>query len=375
MAKKRIQILENLELLKTLYMIASPSGGEKSMRKFICKWIRKNVPNALIDVDKFGNIYVVKGVSDTYPCQVAHIDEVHERKHGLTLMFGGDIISGRNNYDYRPEGIGGDDKNGIYIALMLLKNHDICKCAFFVGEEVGCVGSNDANIDFFSDCRYILQCDRKGNNDFVNNIMGMSLSTDEFINDIGLADYGYATHDGGLTDVYTLKKRGVNVCVANMSCGYYNPHSEEECTSMSDLQNTYNLCDHIFKTLTKVYPHDYEPATYTYYGRGGYGGGYGFYNWYDWYSDKKSATTGVSNSKDEKDIPYTRRHSEAYSELVYDMTDSLLCMGDVSDFDLPSFYENYREFYPELEYCDYQVAYFDIMGETWVSKNNKRNAI
>ena len=32
--------------------------------------------------DRTGNIYAVKGNADTYPCVVAHIDEVHRNKTG-----------------------------------------------------------------------------------------------------------------------------------------------------------------------------------------------------------------------------------------------------------------------------------------------------
>jgi hypothetical protein len=36
------------------------------------------------------------------------------------------------------EGLGADDKNGIWIALQCLKKYDTVKVAFFVSEEVGC---------------------------------------------------------------------------------------------------------------------------------------------------------------------------------------------------------------------------------------------
>ena len=66
-----------MKLLKKLYSIHSKSGKEQKMIKFLLWWIRNNVPEARIDIDReIGNIYVTKGVSDCYPCIVSHIDQV-----------------------------------------------------------------------------------------------------------------------------------------------------------------------------------------------------------------------------------------------------------------------------------------------------------
>lgn len=67
-----------MELLKTLYSIYSPSGNEKKMRRFIKRWIMKNVANAHIATDAKGNIYVIKGSAENYPCIVSHIDQVQK---------------------------------------------------------------------------------------------------------------------------------------------------------------------------------------------------------------------------------------------------------------------------------------------------------
>lgn len=55
------------------------------------------------------------------------------------------------------------------------------KCAFFVQEETGCIGSGEADMDFFADCRFVLQCDRKGDSDLVTRISGMDLCSEEFL--------------------------------------------------------------------------------------------------------------------------------------------------------------------------------------------------
>lgn len=365
--------LENLELLKQLYTIYSPSREEKKMRKFIKRWIRRNVPGAFVESDALGNIYVTKGVSESYPCQVCHIDEVHDRRNGLLLLVGDDIIAGRNPVTYKPEGIGADDKNGIYVALMLLKKHDVAKCAFFVGEEIGCVGSSAANMKFFEDVRFVLECDRKGYMDFVDEIGGTELSSEEWRTAIGLEQFGYKAHYGGLTDVATLKENGLGVCCANMSCGYYNPHTPEEVTILSELQNCYELCDHIWSTMTDVYKHEYvyrstwysRGTTYRVYsGYGGYdsyskGGAYG-----DWYDRYYSGDLGGScfNSKEDEvrqEMEYSRNEMEA------EMEDHMLKMLDILDFDLDQFVIDYGEFWPLLTRRDYDDVYQMLSGASW----------
>ena len=152
-----------MELLKQLYKIYSPSRGEKKMRKFIKDWIRKNVPDAIYEVDNLGNLYVRKGESDTYPTVVSHIDQVQKtHSRDFQAVETKEIIFGFSIGNVQMEGPGCDDKNGIWICLKCLQKFPVMKCAFFVGEEIGCIGSEGAVMSFFDDSRFVLQCDRRG---------------------------------------------------------------------------------------------------------------------------------------------------------------------------------------------------------------------
>ena len=94
------------------------------------------------------------------------------------------MIVGYDHKRKRMTGIGADDKNGIWICLKCLEDFKAVKCAFFVQEEVGCIGSGHADMSFFSDCRFVIQCDRKGNGDMVTQINGMKLCSNDFISAI-----------------------------------------------------------------------------------------------------------------------------------------------------------------------------------------------
>ena len=120
-----------MELLKTLYSIYSPSGNEKKMRRFIKRWIMKNVANAQITTDAKGNIYVIKGSAENYPCIVSHIDQVQKtHSKDFVCIESKEVIFGYSPKNHRQEGLGADDKNGIWIALKCLEKYDTMKAAF-----------------------------------------------------------------------------------------------------------------------------------------------------------------------------------------------------------------------------------------------------
>ena len=253
-----------MELLKQLYKIHSPSGSEKKLRKFIKDWIRRNVPAAHYEVDNIGNLYVVKGESDTYPCIVAHMDQVQkDHHHDFQVVETKDVLFGFSVGSVAMEGLGADDKNGIWIALKCLKKYDIMKCAFFVGEEIGCIGSSKCDMSFFTDCRYVLQCDRRGGNDLIPNVGGWTeLCSKEFLEAIGYEAYGFKTTTGMMTDVEALKNRGLAVSSLNISVAYYRPHTDEEYTVKSELRNTLAFVEHVIETCLDVYPHEEELGYY-----------------------------------------------------------------------------------------------------------------
>ena len=57
----------NTQLLKRLYNIYSPSGKEQEMIKFLSAYIRTLPGRVALTQDRYGNLYAVKGESDTYP--------------------------------------------------------------------------------------------------------------------------------------------------------------------------------------------------------------------------------------------------------------------------------------------------------------------
>lgn len=233
--------------------VQSASYETKRMKRFIKKELAK------MDLghtcDSYGNIYVTKGDADLYPTMVCHIDTVHEINDDVKVIQVDDKLLAIDTTDCKRYGIGGDDKVGIYITLQMLKHFDNFKAVFFLDEEVGCVGSSQADFTFFDDSTIVLECDRKGINDFVTSITGTTLSDDTLHQDIDhiLTKYNRRKVNGGITDVGEIAEKNT-VQVANMSCGYYDPHTANEYIIISEVESTKQMCIEILTaTMDKRY--------------------------------------------------------------------------------------------------------------------------
>lgn len=366
-----------MELLKQMYRISSPSGKEKKMRKFIKDWVRNNVPDANVEQDKTGNVYVTRGESPTYPCVVAHIDQVqdpHEKDFQVFNLNG--KLYGFSGSKMEMRGLGADDKNGIWVALNCLAKYGVFKCAFFVGEEVGCVGSSEADMTFFKDCRWVIQCDRKGGHDLITDASYTELCSKEFVEAIHPERFGYKEEHGLMTDVMALKENGLNVSCVNMSCGYYRPHTEQEVTVFSELENCLAFVEWIVENVLDVYPHEYEYVGYGKYAKwsGAYGGGraFGAGSQYDYFGFGKVWQTGskaqpkakVETEVKEEDVDdngmtYAERREEQFDALYEDVDAYLMNYPEAEIMDVASDL-SYR--YPDLKFEEIMETVAEVIG-------------
>lgn len=198
-----------------------------------------------------GCIYVTKGTAEYYPCMIAHMDTVHSIGKDLSVIEINGNLTGFNKFTMQQTGIGGDDKVGIFIALQCLEFFDNIKVVFFRDEEIGCEGSYDPDNDFFEDCGFILQCDRKGYGDFITKAGGTKLSGKDFQRDVKpiLKNYGYKFESGLMTDVMALKESGILCSMANISCGYYNPHTAYEYVNINDVVDCLEMVKQIINEI------------------------------------------------------------------------------------------------------------------------------
>lgn len=253
---------------------ASGTHGTTAMQLFIRRMARSYGCRVVI---KDENVYVTKGKSTLYPCYVSHTDTVHDLvpDDDYKVYYDPNLFDAY--FGYSPiknefRGVGGDDKVGIFIALVMLRDLTHVKAAFFCDEEIGCVGARRADMEFFTDCAFAIECDRRGNDDIIQNA-GVELYGNDFAEAIkpAMDEFGYGNAHGMITDVKTLKTNGLGIACCNMSCGYYNPHSNKEYIIPSDVGRTLAFVKSI-TTLTKHqrWVHEYVKPTYVPYVTGTY---------------------------------------------------------------------------------------------------------
>ena len=246
-----------MKLLKEVLALQSETYQEWRVFAFVIRFLKNN--NIDFFVDKTGSIYATKGESEIYPCVVSHMDTVAPIVEDKTIMELNGCLFAMNGVTMERIDIGGDDLVGVHNCLRTLLEFDDVKAVFFRGEEVGCNGSYEADVHFFDDCSFVLQFDRKGNEGFVINACGTELSSKEFQWSIEgiLNNYGYSFVNGGMTDVMALKEIGVSCNVANIECGYYNPHSDESFVVIKEVEKALQMGFELISTFgyTEFTPH------------------------------------------------------------------------------------------------------------------------
>ena len=235
---------ENLTLLKEVLSVPTRFRNEERMIYYLSHYLNEKGYESYID--GVGNVYATKGQSEHFPCVVAHIDTVHHLDPSLEVVQDDDILFAINQFDQQI-GIGGDDKNGVYLALRMLEEFDNIKAAFFVSEEIGCLGSRASDDTFFENVGYVVQFDAPFDYMVTHYCDGTKLF--ELDGDFyGIAEPIILKYFGEkmqlfrhpYTDVSILKRKHDFSCI-NLSCGYYNMHSSSEYVKISDIENAFNL--------------------------------------------------------------------------------------------------------------------------------------
>lgn len=258
------------EILYNTLSVQSHSRNTERMNAYIKRFVKK-IPGAVMHIDS-GNIYVMKGKTEIYPCLVAHTDTVHAIRENFVVLKHEGTYFGWNKET--QVGVGGDDKVGIAMCLWFLQELPAVKVAFFRDEELGCIGSGLGLVEFFDNVSFVVQCDRKGYSDVVSTIMGVTLMDGEFkekVTEIA-KDYDKSLTQGMMTDVWKLRKKGMKVQSMNLSCGYWSPHSSQEIVVEEDVERTRDFITDMIDQLghqqwlvndttpTVTSPYGFQPA-------------------------------------------------------------------------------------------------------------------
>lgn len=198
---------------------------------------------------------------------VAHMDTVHHDRCTIVCQ------SDDGRYLMSPQGIGGDDRCGIYMVLRVLDKLK-CHVLFTEDEEHGCVGAGKfAAGDIKPDLKYIVEFDRKGDDDCVF----YQCDNPDFAKFV--EGFGFTTASGSCSDISKVAP-ALGVAAVNLSSGYYNPHTTSEFIDMKIVERNIDKAIKMISTESDKF--EYIEKKYTYAGAS-YGRSYG--GWYDDYAD------------------------------------------------------------------------------------------
>lgn len=248
----------NVQFYKKLLSFRTYSKSETQIefRDWLRVFLHKNFENIETKLDQYGNLYVEKGKADVVNCVVAHLD-INQRTKSDNIYIAniGEWILGIDKDTGLQIGLGHDDKTGVYFAIKALSEFDNIKAFFPLDEEIGCVGSKNSDPTFFENVGFMVQLDRRGSSDISNYTNGndvVTKETEEEFKDI-LEKYNYKFCRCVATDVGYLVGI-VDIQGVNISCGYYDEHSDKEVLSTIDYDNAERFALSILKqTDGKVY--------------------------------------------------------------------------------------------------------------------------
>ena len=146
---------------------------------------------------------------------VAHLDTVHYEPPSIICY------SKDGRYMMSPQGIGGDDRAGVYMILQILKQVN-CHVLFCEDEESGGHGAKAfTKSGIKMSVNYIIELDRKADNDAVY----YGCYNPEFRKFI--QDFGFQEAVGSFSDISILAPH-LKTAAVNLSTGYYNAHRNHE---------------------------------------------------------------------------------------------------------------------------------------------------
>jgi hypothetical protein len=227
----------------------------------------KNLFPADIEQDAHGNYFYKIGESRTI--FASHLDTVSKDYVAVTHVLDGDLI--------RTDGkttLGADDKAGTTVMLWMIKNQVPGLYYFFIGEEVGCIGSGLASQkEDFKDYDRILSFDRRGTGSIITHqSCGRSCSdsfADALCGEFNFLGLDYSKDSGGVYTDSAEFADDIQECT-NVSVGYYKEHTTNEHQDIAHLTALAEACVQVdWEGLpTKRNPNVYEAKPYSGYGYG-----------------------------------------------------------------------------------------------------------
>lgn len=221
---------------------------QKILKKYLTNELQNN---GYTPISKKGFLYA-PGKFPILLC--AHLDTVLEDSPKKIIR--------RYNYLEAPNGIGGDDRCGIFIIMELIRYFN-CSVLFLEDEETGGKGAQIfSHSTFCSDVKqfnkYIVEFDRRGGRDAVF-YKCHNLEFEDFV----LQRHYFQKKFGTFSDISIIAP-AVGLAAVNLSAGYYNEHTANEYINLQEVDNIINESRKLL-AVDVVEPYEYIHSEYSYF--------------------------------------------------------------------------------------------------------------
>ena len=164
----------------------------------------------------------------------------------------------RKNVMWSPQGLGADDRAGIFAIIKVLESGLRPHVILTTDEEIGGIGADElSKLECpFKELKYLIQLDRRGTNDCVF----YDCENPEFTEYV--EQFGFTEAWGSFSDISTLCPAW-GVAGVNLSVGYKDEHSLQELLYVSPLLSTIEKVKIMLKQKD-IPSFEYIPSAYVY---------------------------------------------------------------------------------------------------------------
>ncbi|NBP58012.1 M28 family peptidase [bacterium] len=254
-----------------------------------------------LETDEFGNRYIQIGENPS--CMfTSHLDTATSARTDVNHVIDGDII--------RTDGksiLGADDKAGVTVMLYMIQKNIPGLYYFFLGEEVGCVGSkklaNKHKVYPIPNIKKVISFDRRGTSSVITFQQSSRCCSETFgdalskaLNEAGLKVEDNDTvfdFSNDPTGIYTDSAVFMSIYpeCTNISVGYQSEHTYSESQNIKHLDKLAKACEFVSwdelpveRDPSKV---EYREYAGSYYSRSYGGGAWGDDDYYTYSSPVK----------------------------------------------------------------------------------------
>lgn len=214
---QKIMTDKDLRLFEQIVSLRQPA-----LKKAMSALLRKKY-NTVIETKDY--LYAI----GTIPIAlVAHMDTVFSVP-ATTVYY-----DRKKNVMWSPQGLGADDRAGVYCITQLIKKGLRPHIILTTDEEKGCLGALELVIDYpepFAEINYLIELDRRGSTDCVF----YDCDNPDFIKYI--EQFGFKKASGSFSDISIIGEDW-GIAAVNLSVGYQNEHSVSELLYVDDMIST-----------------------------------------------------------------------------------------------------------------------------------------